>query len=86
MHKVRVWFQEMPLGIAVTFTEDNRSLGRSLRFTEEQKFHEMLRRAGAVLEDRNIAEYALRTRSAGTVELRLDEQQYASLKTALRQR
>jgi hypothetical protein len=54
----------MPLGIAVTFVQDNRALGRTLRFLSEAKFDEMRRRAGASLEDRNIA-YAIRSRTAG---------------------
>jgi hypothetical protein len=65
MPKVRVSFMEMPTGISVTFMQGNQGLGRSLHFVDEKKLDEMLLRAGASIEDRNIAAYAIRSRSAG---------------------
>lgn len=83
MHCVQISFQELPRGIYVTFMQQNRALGRPLRFADEQTFQEMLHRAGSSLEDRNIAEHALRVRRAGWLELRLDDEQFARLKAKL---
>jgi hypothetical protein len=83
MHRVRCHFQEMPMGIYVTFMEGNRVVGRILRFTTQERLVEMLRRGRATLEDVNMVRLSLEQGRPGAVEIRLDDEQYASLKMRL---
>jgi hypothetical protein len=71
------------MGIYVTFMEGNRVVGRILRFTTQERLVEMLRRGRATLEDVNMVRLSLEQGRPGAVEIRLDDEQYASLKMRL---
>jgi hypothetical protein len=79
---VRMFYSEMMCSYHVTFMEGNRGLGQ-MKFNSEEPIFEMLRRAHNSVEDHQIVEYAMQQRRPGSVELRLNDQQYAALKARL---
>jgi hypothetical protein len=72
-------FIAMPLGINVVYMEGTRGLV-SMRFTDEARFYEMLRRGRATLEDVNMVKLSLEQYRPGMVDLRLDDEQYTALR------
>jgi hypothetical protein len=77
---VRMFYQELPMGLSVCFVEGNQQVGKQLMYTDPNKVFEILRAAHAQQEDYQTVEEALRTRRPGSVELNLTQEQYDKLK------
>jgi hypothetical protein len=78
MRRIRMHYIDTMLIFHVTFMEGNRVWG-NLSFNSEEPIFEMMRRAHNPVEDHQIVENTIRERCPGVVELRLDDEQFASL-------
>jgi hypothetical protein len=77
--KISMFYLEMMQSYHITFMENGRQVGRKLVFQDTEKLFEILRRCHAQIEDHQIVEYALAQGRPGSVNLRLDDDQYQKL-------
>lgn len=82
MPKVLACIHSYPNYVSVVFMDPQntqRQIGRSLKLADEERVFEMLRRAHANLETRNLLEMAFRERRPCWLTLELTDEQYRKL-------
>jgi hypothetical protein len=77
---VRMFYQELPMGLSLCFCEGQKQIGKHWRYPDPDRIYEILRAAKAPQEDHHAVAEALRHRQPGAIDLHLTEKQYEKLK------
>jgi len=81
MRMVEMWFLEQMSSYVVTFLENGKPVGRQWKYLESSRLHEILRAGHAPIEDHSMLDQCLVQRRSGHFKLRLDEEQYKTLRS-----